>query len=124
MEKEEGVSLETLGQGAAVERFNLALQDVLNNIQDVNTNAKAARVVTLKATIKPSEDRGVGTIVVDVVSKMAPIKPFDVHVFLGVDNDGHGHATEYVQPPLFDPKSETKPKQTENIYKINKEAQA
>jgi hypothetical protein len=48
VEKEENeLSLETLGQGAAVERFNLALQDVLNNIQDVNTSAKVKGAITL-----------------------------------------------------------------------------
>jgi len=77
--EEDQVSLETLGQGAALERFNLALQDVLDNIQDVNTDPKKARTVTLKATIKPSEDREVGSIVVDVVSKLAPIAPFKGH---------------------------------------------
>ena len=48
MEDENGVRLETLGQGAAVERFNLALQDALDNIQDVNTPAKTKRVATRK----------------------------------------------------------------------------
>lgn len=123
MEKEnEGVSLETLGQGAALERFNLALQDVLDNIQDLNTDPKKARTVTLKATIKPSDDREVGSIMVDVVSKLAPIAPFDVRVFLGRDKDGKGYASEYhpAQQELFGQKNE--PETTENVYKLGKEA--
>jgi len=127
VEKEErSLSLETLGQGAAVERFNLALQDVLTNIQDVNTPAKTKRVVTLKATISPTEDRDIGNIVVEVVPKLAPIKPFDVRVrvFMGRDKDGKGRATEYISPQagLF---SEPIP-EAENVkhFKIDKEAKA
>ena len=123
MKDEEGVSLEKLGQGAAVERFGLALQEVLDNIQDVNTDPKKARTVTLKATLKPSEDRGLGTIIVDVTTKLAPTKPFDVHVFLGRDKEGKGYATEYVaqQQELFNAKDGDK--KTE-IYQLKKEAKA
>lgn len=115
---EENVTLETLGQGAALERFNLALQDALNNIQDVNTDPKKARTVTLKATLKPSADREVGTIIVDVVSKLAPIAPFDVRVFLGRDKDGKGYATEYhpQQAGLFNDQ------QADKVVKLNREA--
>jgi hypothetical protein len=123
MQEDQGVSLETLGQGAAVERFNLALQEVLDNIQDPNTDAKKARTVMLKATIKPKEDREVGSIQVDVVSKLAPIAPFDVMVFLGRDKDGNGYATEARSPQagLFEP-----PAEAENVrhFKMDKEAKA
>jgi hypothetical protein len=119
---EESVTLETLGQGAALERFNLALQDVLDNIQDVNTDPKKARTVTLKATIKPSADREVGEIVVDVVSRLAPIAPFDVRVFLGRDKEGKGYATEYhsAQGGLFD--AENHDQQADKVVKLNREA--
>jgi hypothetical protein len=120
--EEDQVSLETLGQGAALERFNLALQDVLDNIQDVNTDPKKARTVTLKATIKPSEDREVGSIVVDVVSKLAPIAPFDVRVFLGRDTEGKGYASEWKSPQqALALESESK-ETADNVYKLSKEA--
>lgn len=117
--EEQGISLETLNQGAAVERFNLALQEALNNIQDINTPAKTARSVTLKCTIKPDEDRGIANVKVDVIPKLAPVTPFDVRVFLGRDKEGKGYATEYHpnQPAL--PGTELKP---DNVYEIKKEA--
>ncbi|OPY83166.1 MAG: hypothetical protein A4E71_02921 [Smithella sp. PtaU1.Bin162] len=120
MEQKEGISLDTLNQGAAVERFNMALQEVLDNIQDPNTDPKKARQVTLKCTIKPDSDRGVGVVIVDVASKLAPIAPFDVRVFLGRGKDGKGYASEYHpnQPAL--PGTEVKP---DNVYKLNKEVQ-
>jgi hypothetical protein len=122
MQKEENVSLDTLNQGAAVERFNWALQEVLDNIQDPNTDPKKARTVTLKCTIKPSEDREVGNIQVDVVSKLAPIAPFDVRVFLGRDKEGKGYAAEYVSPQsgLFAPADA----EADNVYKLKKEEAA
>ena len=37
---QEKVSLATVGGGAAIERFDIALQQVINNILDVNTDAR------------------------------------------------------------------------------------
>jgi hypothetical protein len=117
VEEEKGISLDTLNQGAAVERFNLALQEVLDNIQDPNTNPKAARAVTLKCTFKPDEDRGLANIIVDVVPKLAPIAPFGVRVFMGRDKNGKGYASEEypMQPSL--PGTE---KPAPNVYKLEK----
>lgn len=42
------VSLDTLGGGAAVERFNYELSRVLENILDLNTNPTAGRQVQLR----------------------------------------------------------------------------
>lgn len=118
MEQEKSISLDTLNQGAAVERFNIALQEALNNIQDPNTDAKKARVVTLKATIKPDADREIGSINVDVSAKLAPIAPFDVRVFLGRDKDGKGYATEYQSNQTLIPGTDNK--EVDNVYKLNK----
>jgi hypothetical protein len=46
---EQFVSLETLGQGAAIELFSEELRKVLENVLDPNTKATATRSVTLKA---------------------------------------------------------------------------
>lgn len=115
--EEKGISLDTLNQGAAVERFNMALQEVLDNIQDPNTEPKAARTVTLKCTIKPDDDRGVGNIKIEVVAKLAPVAPFDVRVFLGCDKDGKGYASEYHPNQQTIPGTDIKP---DNVYKLEK----
>jgi len=119
MEEKEGISLDTLNQGAAVERTNLAIQEVLNNIQDPNTNPKAARAVTLKLTFKPDADRGLANVIVDVVPKLAPIAPFGIRVFMGRDKNGKGYASEEhpMQPNL--PGTE-KPAGVDNVYKLEK----
>jgi hypothetical protein len=91
---QEKVSLATVGGGAAIERFDLALQQVINNILDVNTDARAERSVTLKVTFKPTEKRDMGAVSVSVVPKTAPVSSFRTQVFLGMDATGKGMACE------------------------------
>lgn len=69
------VSLDTLGGGAAVERFNYELSRVLENILDLNTNPTAGRQVQLTLKIKPNEDRTFCVNEIVVTSKLAPVKP-------------------------------------------------
>lgn len=97
-EQQEGISLDTLNQGAVVERANLAIQAVLDNIQDPNTDPKKSRSVVIKLKFEPDNDRGVASVVVDVEAKTAPVAPFKAHVFLGRDKDGKGVASEYHPP--------------------------
>lgn len=101
---EQQISLDTIGGGAAVERFNLAMQEALDNIQDLNTDPKKSRTVSIKVTIKPSEDRSFGEVVVDVNASLAPLKSFGVMIAMGKRIDGKGFATEYQSPQtkLFD----------------------
>ena len=94
IEEEKKFSLENIGNGATIERFNLALQEVLDNIQDLNTDPKKARKVVMTVTIVPDEDRGVGRYLIDVAAKTAPIKPHPGRVFLGRNSRGKGVATE------------------------------
>lgn len=81
--EENFVSLESLGQGAAVELFQEALADVLNNILDPNTKAATARAVTLTVTFKPDEDRTFANAVIDVKAKLAPAKGVGTAVYIG-----------------------------------------
>ena len=125
MSEEKNVSIATLSEGAAVERFDLALQDVLTNVQDVNTDWKKARTITMKVTIKSNEERDISAVVVEVDRKLAPIKPFGTMLFTGRDKDGKGYATEHVsnQGGLFDQNAgEEKPatEATGKLYKLDK----
>ena len=113
---QEKVSLATVGGGAAIERFDIALQQVINNILDVNTDAKKERSVTLKVTFKPTENRDMGAVSVDVVPKLAPVSAFRTQVFFGTDATGKGMACEMDinQMNLF-------PKKGDNIKYMKKE---
>lgn len=75
MSDETIVSLETLGGGSAVERFNYELARALENIGDINTKADVIREVTLKVKIKANDDRSFAMVEIIASSKLAPIKP-------------------------------------------------
>lgn len=93
MASERIVSLDTLGNGAAMEMFGDELQRVLDNIIDPNTDPKAIREVTLKVKIKPDEDREMGNVTIATASKLAPVKSVDTIVFIG-QVEGKAIATE------------------------------
>jgi len=92
------VSLENLGRGAAVEQFDDALQKVLININDPNTPAKANRQVTLKVTIKPSENRDIANVAIEVTPKLAPAQPTTTAIAIGKTIAGTVEAREWANP--------------------------
>jgi len=83
--KEEKVSLSNLGDGVAVEMFDAELEQVLKDILDPNKKPKAKRVVNLKLTIAPDEERFVNDWDVQVTSSLAPARAFSGRVI--VDRD-------------------------------------
>lgn len=52
-----GISLDSMGCGALLERANLALAQVARNIMDPNTDSEKARKVTITLTFKPDKSR-------------------------------------------------------------------
>jgi hypothetical protein len=91
--KEEYVDIVSLGRGAAVELFNDELNRVLTNILDPNTDAKALRSLTLTVKFKPSEDRDLAGVTMEVKSKLASPKGVGTVVFIGKEA-GHPVAME------------------------------
>ena len=77
------VSLNTLANGGATEIFDYELQRVLENIGDSNTPAEVARKITLEVSIKPDEDRQLGTINIVCKSKLAPVKAVGTAIHMG-----------------------------------------
>ena len=51
------INLETLAEGGLTEKVNMALQEVLNNIIDPNTDYKVKRKLTIDITFISQEDR-------------------------------------------------------------------
>ena len=78
MINEEGVSLDNICEGAAIERFNFAMQAIVENVLDPNTVATAPRELTLKLKIKPDKDRSFANVEMSVTNKLAPIAPVGV----------------------------------------------
>lgn len=88
-------SLDDLMNGAALERFNKALQEVLQNIFDPNTDAKKTRKVTLTLTIKPDKSRNSAKFYLDAKPTLAPIEPYETNVMLAHDDAGNASAAEF-----------------------------
>ena len=90
---EQFVSLDTLGQGAAIEKFQDEFDRVLANVLDPNTKPTASRSVTLVVTIKTDEDRSFANAMIEVKSKLAPSKPVGTAIYIG-QHAGQPVATE------------------------------
>lgn len=90
---EQFVTLDSLGQGAAVEKFEDELNRVLENVLDPNTKATAARSVTLTITVKPDEDPSFANTLIEVKSKLAPSRAVGTAIFIG-RHAGRAVATE------------------------------
>ena len=81
----ENLTLHNLGNGGAIELFETELERVLENILDLNTDAKAKRKIVLTVTFTPNSDRNEVATDVDCASKLAPMNAASATVFVGRD---------------------------------------
>lgn len=77
------VTLGTIAGGAAVELFQVELDKVLRNIEDVNTDPKAKRRIVLEFIIQPDDARQVGAVGIRCSSKTASLKPVGAVLYFG-----------------------------------------
>lgn len=77
-------SILEMANGAFLELTDREMGLVLENIQDVNTSAKAKRKITVTLTFIPDESRQNIAVEYSVNSKLAPVKP--VLTFLYADD--------------------------------------
>lgn len=89
------VKLNTLAGGAVEERFNMALEEVLNNILDPNTDPGKARRIQLNVTLKPHEDRSFSVVEFGVKTTLQPPKPVKTGLIIDTDGKGRAVAAEY-----------------------------
>lgn len=83
-----GLTLDTLGNGAADELFQHELDKVIRNIADPNTDPKAARKIMVEVTFTPiGADREVVSQAVKVTSKLAGLTPITATTYL-VEKNG------------------------------------
>ena len=97
---EELVSLNNLGNGAAVEMFDNELEKVLNNLQDINKDGKAERSITLTVKFKPTDTQGIVSTQIECKSKLSGQRIFPTHLMIG-HNGRQSEAREmFQQQPL------------------------
>ncbi len=80
-------SLDQLANGAATERFAAGMAALLENVFDLNTDPKKARVLTLKVTVKPDETRENAKLSIATALTLAPQVPVEVPIMIGQDGN-------------------------------------
>ena len=116
---EQKLSIENLAMGAAMERFDDALTEVLTNILDPNTG-KGAREINLKVKFKPNDERTMTEMKIECKAKLQSASDLTTHAYLGLDTKGRPEAHEIrpQQQPLA-PFATSAP---DNVVRMKKEA--
>ena len=89
------INLETLAEGGLTEKVNMALQEVLNNITDPNTDYKVKRKLTIDITFISQEDRDLALLDIQTKTKLAPPKSIGTKIVIGTDGKGGIMASEF-----------------------------
>lgn len=99
----ETMNLGNICREGVPENFTLALQKVLENIDDINTDPEQSRKLTLEFVFQPSKTREVGEVHLKVTTKLAGPKPITGNFFLAKTGKGglRGYARDPKQDDLF-----------------------
>lgn len=90
------VNLEQFANGALQEKFDMAFQRVIENMQDPNTPYKNKRVISIKIALTQNENRDDSAVEVSVETKLAPVMPIATRMSIGKDlRTGEIYAEEY-----------------------------
>lgn len=89
---EQFADINTIGNGAAVEKFAIELARVLDNIRDPNTQATAKRKIVMEWVFEPDEDREKVITAISARAVFASTKPSGDVMFVG-RQDGSTVAT-------------------------------
>lgn len=111
----EQISVFDLLDGGVKELAELNLSRVLENIRDVNTDAKKSRTLTVKFTFQPNENRDSVNVDIAVSCKTVPIRA--VATTLDIGEDG-GQAIA-VERPKYTPGQLRLEDNNSNVTNIN-----
>jgi len=99
------LKIENIREGAVVEELNRLITEAVFSIFDPNTDAKAKRVISMKMSMKPNEQRTMAIIDVTCDIKLPGRQPFVTAVSVGQDLvTGEVDAVEPKQGKIFDSK--------------------
>lgn len=105
---------------------NTALQEKVENILDLNTEAKTTRKITITLTMSTDDERTVVNTGIEVKSTLAPQKGVATTVIVGRDDNGKIHANELKSgipgQTYFDDNGDMRTDTGELIEKIEKQS--
>jgi hypothetical protein len=87
------IRLGEIADGAAEELFQAALRQVLESMDDLNTDWRSKREITLRFTFKTTEERKAAAVAIACTTKLPSVKPVGLFVHLG-RHKGHLAAVE------------------------------
>lgn len=96
MTKDARSSLLQMAKGAIQERVDYEVSRVVDNILDMNTEAKVKRKVTLTIVMVPDDDRQVVKIEASAKSTLAPVVPVGTSLVITADGNGEMMLAEIV----------------------------
>jgi hypothetical protein len=77
------ITLANLGNGGLEEQFQMALEQVLWNIDDPNAKSEAVRKVVITIDIKPTKSGDMGSLRYSVTPKLAPHEAQETLIGIG-----------------------------------------
>ncbi len=92
---ENKINLETFAGGALAEKVNMALNQILENILDPNTDYGVKRKLTIDMTLVADESRDLAEVAIVAKPKLAPSKALSTKIVIGTDGKGGILASEY-----------------------------
>lgn len=96
MEKDVRSSLLQMAKGAIQERVDYEVARVVDNLLDMNTEAKYKRKVVLTIVMVPDEDRQVVKVEASAKSSLAPVTPVGTSLVITADHNGEMMLAEIV----------------------------
>lgn len=93
--KQETTSIIEMARGAVIERIDLEMFKIMENIQDLNTEPSKERSITITVKMKPDNNRENIKVAYEVKSKLAPAAPIETSLFSGI-HGGQIYAVENV----------------------------
>ena len=89
-------SLLQMAKGAIQERVDYEVSRVVDNLLDMNTEAKAKRKVVLTLVMTTDDDRRVVKVEASAKSALAPVTPIGTSLVITADGDGEMMLAEIV----------------------------
>ena len=89
-------SLLQMAKGAIQERVDYEVSRVVDNILDMNTEAKVKRKVVLTIVMVPDDDRQVVKIEASAKSTLAPVTPVGTSLVITADGNGEMMLAEII----------------------------
>ena len=99
MEGMRGLTLASINNGALEEMFQREMKEVLKNVDDVNTEPKKPRKITLEISIIPNGERNMGIIELAAKSALVPVKSVGSSVIFR----NNGRNLEAFEPDFHQP---------------------